>query len=433
MLQLVENLRVVDADSHMTERHDLFTERAPKGYEDKVPHVEHIDGQDMWVIEGKTFGKAGSGGTIDHEGKKHPFQDSQGGAWGIGDVHPAAWSPKERLRLLDLLGIDVQVLYPNSIGLGGQNLWNAVTDPKIPLLCVQLYNDAMAEVQEESGNRFLPMPIMPAWDIDSCVREANRCADMGYRGVNMTADPQDSGSPDLGDPAWDPFWDVCAGLDLPVHFHIGASQTALAYFGTTFWPSQDDYVKPAIGGASLFQNNSRLLLNSAYSGMFDRHPNLKMVSVESGIGWVPFMLEAMDYELEENAPKWFAQARETALGVLPGQLVRHLLVRDRPRRPPAPHRRRRRRQGHVRDRLPAPHQPAPRPPRDGQGQDRLSPTRDPAQGDGRERRQAVPPVARGFSRRRRERTTRPVTPQERRPPASAESRSRPRTTRPRPR
>ena len=69
----------------------------------------------------------------------------------------------------------------------------------------------MAEVQEESGNRLLPMPIMPAWDIDDCVREAQRCAAMGYRGVNMTADPQDSGSPDLGDPAWDPFWEVCAG------------------------------------------------------------------------------------------------------------------------------------------------------------------------------------------------------------------------------
>jgi uncharacterized protein len=305
MLQMAEPLRVVDADSHMTERHDLFTERAPKGYEDKVPHVERIDGLDMWVIEGKTFGKAGSGGTVDRGGRKHPFQDSQGGSWGIGDVHPAAWDPKERLRLIDRLGIDAQVLYPNSIGLGGQNLWNAISDPMIPLLCVELYNDAMAEVQEESGNRFVPMPIMPAWDIAACVREATRCAQMGYRGVNMTADPQDSGSPDLGDPAWDPFWEVCAGLDLPVHFHIGASQTALAYFGTTFWPSQDDYVKPAIGGASLFQNNSRLLLNSAYSGMFDRHPNLKMVSVESGIGWVPFMLEAMDYELEENAPEWF--------------------------------------------------------------------------------------------------------------------------------
>ncbi len=310
MSELVAGLRVVDADSHMTERHDLFTERAPKGYEDKVPHVVQMDGMDMWVIEGKTFGKAGSGGTIDPAGKKHPYIDSQGGAWGIEDVHPAAWDPIARLHLLDELGIDAQVLYPNSIGIGGHNLWKSIQDPMTLRLCVELYNDAMAEVQAASGNRLLPMPIMPAWDIALCVREAERCATMGYRGVNMTADPQDSGSPDLGHPDWTPFWEVCAGLSLPVHFHIGASHTAMSYFGTTFWPSQDDYVKPAIGGASLFQNNSRLLLNSAYSGMFDRHPDLKMVSVESGIGWVPFMLEAMDYELEENAPEWYAKLRK---------------------------------------------------------------------------------------------------------------------------
>jgi len=299
-----DGLLIVDADTHMTERHDLFTERAPKGFEDKVPHVEKIDGVDMWVIDGSTFGKAGSGGTIDPEGNKHPFRDSQGGSWGIGDVHPAAWDAVERVALMDELGVDVQIVYPNAIGLGGQNLVNNVSDKSLILLCVQLYNDAMAEIQEQSGNRLLPMPIMPAWDIDACVAEAQRCADLGFRGVNMTADPQDSGSPDLGDRRWDPFWEVCSGMQLPVHFHIGASQTSLSYFGTTFWPSQDDYVKPAIGGASLFQNNSRLLLNSAYSGMFDRFPDLKMVSVESGIGWIPFMLEAMDYELEENAPAY---------------------------------------------------------------------------------------------------------------------------------
>jgi predicted TIM-barrel fold metal-dependent hydrolase len=304
------DLLVIDTDAHMTERHDLFTERAPAGMEDKVPHVERIDGADMWVIDGNTFGKAGSGGTIDHAGKKHPFRDSQGGSWGIGDVHPAAWDPIRRIQLMDELGIDVQILYPNAIGIGGQNLVNTVSDISLVLLCVQLYNDAMAEVQDQTGNRLLPMPIMPAWDIDACVAEAKRCGELGFRGVNMTADPQDSGSPDLGDPAWDPFWEVCVDNQLPVHFHIGASQTALSYFGTTYWPSQDDYVKPAIGGASLFQNNSRMLLNSAYSGMFDRHPDLKMVSVESGIGWVPFMLEAMDYELEENAPVYASKLKK---------------------------------------------------------------------------------------------------------------------------
>ena len=211
---------------------------------------------------------------------------------------------------MDEYGIDVQVLYPNAMGIGGQAVVQKVQDLEVVLLCVQLYNDAMAEVQEASGNRFIPMPIMPAWSIDECVREAKRCAAMGYRGVNMTSDPQDSGAPDLGSAEWDPFWDVCVDEQLPVHFHIGASQTSMTYFGTTFWPSQDEYVKPAIGGASLFQNNSRVLLNSAYSGMFDRHPDLKMVSVESGIGWVPFMLEAMDYELEENAPEHFAKLQK---------------------------------------------------------------------------------------------------------------------------
>lgn len=304
MAVLAEGLRVVDADTHMTERHDLFTERAPKGYEDRVPRVERIDGVDMWVLDGKTFGRAGSGGTIDRDGKKHPFSDSMGGDWGLHDGHDAAWDPKARLALMDEIGVHAQVVFPNAIGLGGQSLVSSVSDRSLVQLSIELYNDAMAEVQEQSGNRLIPMPIMPAWDIAACVREANRCADMGMRGVNMTAHPQDSGSPDLGDPAWDPFWDVCSGRGLPVHFHIGASQTSLAFYGTTFWPSQDEYVKPAIGGASLFLNNSQVLLNSAYSGMFDRHPGLKMVSVESGIGWVPFMLEAMDYELEENAPEY---------------------------------------------------------------------------------------------------------------------------------
>src|SRR5215469_13117712 len=390
VLELAEGLRVVDADSHMTERHDLFTRRAPKGYEDKVPHVERIAGQDMWVIEGKTFGKAGSGGTIDHDGRKHPFRDSQGGSWGIDDVHPAAWDATARLRLMDELGIDTQVLYPNSIGLGGQNLWNSLDDKAVVQLCVELYNDAMAEVQQESGNRLLPMPIMPAWDIQACVREARRCAEMGYRGVNMTADPQDSGSPDLGDPAWDPFWEACAGLRLPVHFHIGASQTELTFFGATYWPSQDNYVKPAIGGASLFQNNSRLLLNSAYSGMFDRHPNLKMVSVESGIGWVAV----------EHAGV-VRQAPEAPLGVLPGQLVCHVLVRDRPRRPAASHRRRRRGQRHVRDRLPAPDLPASEAARDSAREDRFAASRDAAQGDGRQRRPPLPALAKTFVTSRR--------------------------------
>jgi uncharacterized protein len=50
--------------------------------------------------------------------------------------------------------------------------------------------------------------------------------------------------------------------------------------------------------------------NLILSGMFDRHPDLKMVSVESGVGWIPFILEALDYEMFENAPTELAQLKK---------------------------------------------------------------------------------------------------------------------------
>ncbi len=305
MVKLAGDLRVIDADTHFTEPPDLWTKRAPAEYKERVLHIEEIDGQPTWVVDGAQLGFARGGGVVDRDGEKAPFVESL--VWGHDRVHPGAYDPKVRLAVLDECGIHAQVLFPSAIGLGGQSVNTVVKDPALRLLCVEIYNDAMAELQEESGMRFLPQPVMPAWDIDACVREAQRVARLGLRGVNMTSDPQDLGTPDLANPAWDPFWEVCADLNLPVHFHIGSSNTAMDFYGNYFWPSQHEYVKPAIGGSMLFINNARVVINTVFAGIFDRFPKLTMVSVESGIGWIPFILETMDYELWENAPKQAAE------------------------------------------------------------------------------------------------------------------------------
>ena len=300
-----EQLAVVDADSHLTDVDDLWTKRAPAAYKSEILHVEEVEGERTWVIEGTPLGKAGGGSTIDRAGVKHPFQESML-EWDFERAHVAAWDVDARLEVLDDMGIEHQVTYPNALGLGGHALAE-VKDPVLRRLCVEIFNDSRAEIQNHTNNRLLPMPILPAWDIEGCVREAQRVADMGLRGINMTSDPQDLGSPDLANVAWDPLWEVCADLELPIHFHIGASLTAMNFFGQYFWESQDEFVKPAIGGAMLFIGNARVVINTIFAGIFDRFPKLKMVSVESGIGWVPFILETMDWELPENAP---AQAAE---------------------------------------------------------------------------------------------------------------------------
>jgi predicted TIM-barrel fold metal-dependent hydrolase len=301
MVKLADEVRVIDADTHMTERHDLFTSRAPAAYKDRVPQVVDIDGKPFWVVEGdRQLGPARAGGVIDREGKKYAFEECFLNP--IEWVHEAAWDPQRRPEVMDECGIYAQVLYPNAVGIGGQALASTVDDLALRQLCVEIYNDSMAELQEWSHNRFIPMPILPAWSIEGCVRETQRLAGMGFRGVNMTIDPEDSGSPDYADRAWDALWECCADLGMPVHYHIASSLTSMNFYGKYFWASQQQNLKPAIGGAMHFINNSRMIINSIYAGIFDRHPQLKMVSVESGIGWIPFTLEAMDYELIENDP-----------------------------------------------------------------------------------------------------------------------------------
>jgi predicted TIM-barrel fold metal-dependent hydrolase len=295
---------VVDADSHWSEPADLFTSRAPAAYRDRLPHVEVVDGVRQWVFDGRPMGLFSAGAVIGRDGRK-----SQSAKvlheWTTEDVHVGAYDPVERIKVLDAFGIDAQVIFPSTIGLGGQGLAGA--DPSLARLAIEIYNDAMIEIQRDSGNRLLPLPLMPAWDVDASVREAVRVAELGARGVNMTSDPQDLGAPDLASRAWDPFWAVCADRGLPVHFHIGASVTAMTFYGHYPWASQAPDTKLAIGGGLLFIGNARVVANLILAGIFDRHPALRTVSVESGVGWIPFILETLDYEMAENAPAELAK------------------------------------------------------------------------------------------------------------------------------
>jgi predicted TIM-barrel fold metal-dependent hydrolase len=299
---------IIDADSHWTEPHDLFTRVAPPEVKDRVPRVEEVEGIPTWVFDGHVLGQATAAAVIGRDGKKESA-DIGLNQWSIDDIHVGAYDPKVRLEVLDECGIDAQIIFPSTIGLGGQDL-GMVEDQDLCRLVIELYNDQMAEIQADSGDRLLPMPLMPAWDIGTCIAEAKRVGALGARGVNMTSDPQDLGAPDLGDRAWDPFWETCTEYQLPVHFHIGASVTAMTFYGKYPWDSHAMDTKLAICGSLLFIGNARVVTNLILSGMFDRHPDLKMVSVESGVGWVPFILETLDYEMSENAPTELAKLKK---------------------------------------------------------------------------------------------------------------------------
>lgn len=294
---------VIDADTHIVEVGDLWTSRVPSALRDRVPHVEVIDGEPRWVMEGTELGWAFRGTVIANDGNKAETVVAYSEWTGLDDIHAGAYSVDARLEVMDACGIHAQVVFPNNVGLGGQSVAKATTDRSLLNTCIEVYNDWSAEIMEESGGRLLPMAVMPAWDVDDCVREARRAHRLGFRGVNITADPSDQGAPDLADPVWDPLWATCEELELPVHFHIGNSETAMSFFEKYAWGTQTDGMQLAIAGTMLFIGNARSVVNIIGSGMLERHPGLQIVSVESGVGWIPFVLEALAYEIAENAPR----------------------------------------------------------------------------------------------------------------------------------
>jgi predicted TIM-barrel fold metal-dependent hydrolase len=295
-----DDLCVIDADTHLTEPHDLWTRRAPAAFAERVPRVESVKGRPTWVVDGVVLGHAGGASAVRRDGAKSQGVEFFG--WTIDDVHPGAHLLPERLRTMDDQGIWGQIVYPNAFGFGGQG-FARMADRDVRLLTARLYNDAMAELQDESGGRLMPMAIMPWWDVDAMVAEATRARAIGLHGVNTTTAPHHHGLPDLGAAYWDPFWEVCADLSLPVNFHIGAAESDIDWYGTVSWPSLAPDFKLGIGSAMLYLNNAAVLGNLIYAGVLERHPALQVVSVESGVGWIPFFMHALDYQIGEMAPK----------------------------------------------------------------------------------------------------------------------------------
>lgn len=295
---LLRGVKVVDADTHITEWPDLWTARAPAAYKDRVPQRRTTGGVTRWMIDDFELARNYGYSAIMKDGSKlagldffdHPLEDATPGAYDLA----------ARLAYMDGNGIAAQIAYTNLLGFGGGK--SMKVDVALRELSIRIQNDAMADMQAASHNRIYPMAMIPWWDIDAAVREAARAADMGLRGINTHSNPQHHGLPDLGDAHWSPLWALCEERGLPVNFHVGFSQGAEGWENPDVWPSLTGYEKYAVSGSMLFSGNMVTVLNLLMSNIFRRHPRLKFTSVESGVGWVPFMLENLDYQVRENLP-----------------------------------------------------------------------------------------------------------------------------------
>ncbi len=286
----LRSVPIVDTDTHVTEPPDLWTSRVAKKYIDLVPHVEvhpetghhHWRIGDHWLMAVGFYAVAGW--------KEHPPSTPNE----LDEVDPGAWQAVDRLARMDEYGIHAQVLYPNLIGFESPLFIELGSE--VALACTRAYNDFISEFSGADPARLIPITMLPFWDVDASIEEMQRCQEQGHRGVLFANKYEQIGLPGFTDTHWDPIYAAAQDMDLSINFHVGfsASQSGAAAGMTALLANFDPRVA-ARGTAMGLMSNGDSIASIVTSGLCDRFPTLRFVSVESGFGFVPYLLESLDW------------------------------------------------------------------------------------------------------------------------------------------
>jgi predicted TIM-barrel fold metal-dependent hydrolase len=363
---------IVSSDSHAGVPHELWAEYLPKAYHDLLPKLEH----DIDINTTSTYllgGKVGLRGLPEHE-----------------EAHRVDWhglhDPVIRMADMDREGIAAELIYLGDSRLG--DMFHNVTNRQYARDAwdagARAWNRWAADAFGFAMERFLVTgAIGPCDDMDTTVAELEWIADHRFTGMYLPGYVHHADMPPLYDEYWEPFWSTCEARGLALVVHAG--------FGTEHgqvWPEIErifnDVAKvanstdrmemlahaDAVADESFmffdnFLNHSvdarRPMWQMMFGGVFDRHPDLRLVLTEIRLDWIPATLRHLDAIYENNRAD--LKALQKAERVLADQLPRRCLVHPQGRGRHAP--RDRRRDHALRSRLPtlrghlAPHQGLP--------------------------------------------------------------------------
>jgi predicted TIM-barrel fold metal-dependent hydrolase len=260
---------IISADDHMDLMAlppSLWSERLPRSFATRAPRVEDRDGAPVWIIEERVVGPSGRKPGHLLQTVEHGFRPGR---------------PETRLEDMERDGVYAQVIYGPVRGL-------PIRDPALRTACLAAYNDWAAEFSGVAPNRLIVLAMLPAHEPSAATAELERCSALGHRGVLLS--PFESNHALFG-AGWERFWDAAQATGSVLHFHLGEGHHGLqALPGSWQLPAC-----VATSPLQLDETLAALLL----SGVLERRTALRAVLGESGLGWLPYVLERLDHEHEK--------------------------------------------------------------------------------------------------------------------------------------
>ena len=274
---------LISCDDHMDLGQlpaDLWTTRLPAALRDRAPHIEERDGQAIWVCDGKPWGSwVGKAPATGNQRAVKPIYTAFYRA-GIHDQSARRPAIAElRLADMDRDGVQTQVIF-------GPIFQISTDDPVLRQACYRVYNDWLMEFCAAAPDRLIGAPMLPE-SPDAATEELLRLAKKG--GVRQVTLMIAQINPKLDDPRWEKLWTALEETGIVLSWHI-----------TVFGVKPSD--RAAGKAASVFANTKGFLDNFLEPfvdlfawGILERHPKLKMVMAEAGTGWLPWLVQELDY------------------------------------------------------------------------------------------------------------------------------------------
>jgi predicted TIM-barrel fold metal-dependent hydrolase len=190
-----------------------------------------------------------------------------------------------------------------------------VPNTEVVDVATRAYNDWLAEFCSEDPARLKGVAMLNVDDPTTAAKELERCAAMRLGGALVTVAPP-AWLP-FGDHAYDVLWATASALRMPLSLHVASDRAD---------PRRTDFSLDARATRpSVFVNNDHqvreALAELIFSGVFERFPDLRVGSVEHGIGWIPFFLDQMDLVYRER-PRRAHWHRFADPGALPSDFFR---------------------------------------------------------------------------------------------------------------
>jgi uncharacterized protein len=259
--------RVISADSHVA-----ITQDQIKAKLDPALHAAYDEAQQAFAA--RMAANMAQAKTNTDAMKRNPHAAFTRAGYGSGP---------ERLADMDADGVDVEVIYSEV------SAFRYIGDMEEGSTeATRAFNDVLADFASADPRRLVVSYQIPILDVPAAVDEVARVQAMGGKSLQIPVFPTEIGAPDYYDESYDPLWQAVQDSGLPLCCHIGVN-TSLDSL-----TRRDPTPQKAVMVGQVALTTAEALGMWLLTGVLERFPELKIVFVEPGVGWIAWYLETVD-------------------------------------------------------------------------------------------------------------------------------------------